>query len=254
MIEGPGHVPMHKIKANMDKQLKVCGEAPFYTLGPLVDRRGPRLRPHHLGDRRGDDRLVRHRHALLRDAQGASGPARPRGRQAGGDRLQDRRPRRRPRQGPSGPRAGTMRSRAPASSSAGRTSSTWASIRKPRANTTTRPCQGGAQDRPLLLHVRPEVLLDEDQPGNPRTPRRRTTWRRAWPRWRRSSREGGGDLCGVRRRCGRATRRCRYHVAMGVHPIGLGFHISNQRRRQMQASNGEHAHRGAILHDLVRSN
>jgi len=36
MIEGPGHVPMHKIKANMDKQLEACGEAPFYTLGPLV--------------------------------------------------------------------------------------------------------------------------------------------------------------------------------------------------------------------------
>lgn len=36
MIEGPGHVPMHKIKANMDKQLKVCKEAPFYTLGPLT--------------------------------------------------------------------------------------------------------------------------------------------------------------------------------------------------------------------------
>ena len=36
MIEGPGHVPMHKIKINMDKQLKVCGEAPFYTLGPLT--------------------------------------------------------------------------------------------------------------------------------------------------------------------------------------------------------------------------
>ncbi|WP_340588877.1 phosphomethylpyrimidine synthase ThiC [Erythrobacter alti] len=36
MIEGPGHVPMHKIKENMDKQLEVCGEAPFYTLGPLV--------------------------------------------------------------------------------------------------------------------------------------------------------------------------------------------------------------------------
>jgi phosphomethylpyrimidine synthase len=36
MIEGPGHVAMHKIKANMDKQLKVCGEAPFYTLGPLT--------------------------------------------------------------------------------------------------------------------------------------------------------------------------------------------------------------------------
>ncbi|QGZ93272.1 phosphomethylpyrimidine synthase ThiC [Terricaulis silvestris] len=36
MIEGPGHVAMHKIKANMDKQLAVCGEAPFYTLGPLT--------------------------------------------------------------------------------------------------------------------------------------------------------------------------------------------------------------------------
>jgi len=36
MIEGPGHVPMHKIKVNMDKQLAVCGEAPFYTLGPLT--------------------------------------------------------------------------------------------------------------------------------------------------------------------------------------------------------------------------
>ena len=36
MIEGPGHVPMHKIKVNMEKQLEVCGEAPFYTLGPLT--------------------------------------------------------------------------------------------------------------------------------------------------------------------------------------------------------------------------
>ena len=36
MIEGPGHVPMHLIKENMDKQLKHCGEAPFYTLGPLT--------------------------------------------------------------------------------------------------------------------------------------------------------------------------------------------------------------------------
>ena len=36
MIEGPGHVPMHKIKINMEKQLKECGEAPFYTIGPLT--------------------------------------------------------------------------------------------------------------------------------------------------------------------------------------------------------------------------
>ncbi|MFN3419285.1 MAG: phosphomethylpyrimidine synthase ThiC [Pyrinomonadaceae bacterium] len=36
MIEGPGHVPMHLIKENVDKQLEICGEAPFYTLGPLT--------------------------------------------------------------------------------------------------------------------------------------------------------------------------------------------------------------------------
>jgi phosphomethylpyrimidine synthase len=36
MIEGPGHVPLHKIKVNVEKQLKLCGEAPFYTLGPLT--------------------------------------------------------------------------------------------------------------------------------------------------------------------------------------------------------------------------
>ncbi len=36
MIEGPGHVPLHMIKINMEKQLEECGEAPFYTLGPLT--------------------------------------------------------------------------------------------------------------------------------------------------------------------------------------------------------------------------
>ena len=36
MVEGPGHVPMHKIKENMDLQLELCHEAPFYTLGPLT--------------------------------------------------------------------------------------------------------------------------------------------------------------------------------------------------------------------------
>jgi len=36
MIEGPGHIPMHKIKENVDRQMEVCKEAPFYTLGPLV--------------------------------------------------------------------------------------------------------------------------------------------------------------------------------------------------------------------------
>ena len=60
MIEGPGHVPMHKIKENMELQLAVCDEAPFYTLGPAHDGYRARLRPHHQRHRRRDDRLVRH--------------------------------------------------------------------------------------------------------------------------------------------------------------------------------------------------
>jgi phosphomethylpyrimidine synthase len=36
MIEGPGHIPMHLVKENVDKEMAICGEAPFYTLGPLV--------------------------------------------------------------------------------------------------------------------------------------------------------------------------------------------------------------------------
>ena len=72
MIEGPGHVPMHKIKVNVEKQLALCGEAPFYTLGSAGHRHRAGLRPHHVSDRCRDDRLVRHGHALLRDAEGAS--------------------------------------------------------------------------------------------------------------------------------------------------------------------------------------
>ena len=189
MIEGPGHVPMHKIKANMDKQLAACHEAPFYTLGPLTTDIAPGYDHITSRHRRGDDRLVRHRHALLRDAQGAPGPARPRGRQAGGDRLQDRRPRRRPRQGPPvgpvlGRRAQPRPLRVPLGGPVQPRPRPGDRARIPRRD----PAEGGAQGRPLLLHVRPEVLLDEDQPGNPR--RRRRPERAsptAWPRWPRSS-------------------------------------------------------------------
>ena len=52
---------MHLIRENMDKQLARCDEAPFYTLGLAHDRRRARLRSHHLGDRRGDDRQAERR-------------------------------------------------------------------------------------------------------------------------------------------------------------------------------------------------
>ena len=97
MNEGPGHIPMHLIKENMEKQLEWCDEAPFYTLGPLTTDIAPGYDHITSRDRRGDDRVVRDRDALLRDAEGAPGAAQPRRREGRGDRLQDRGPRCRPR-------------------------------------------------------------------------------------------------------------------------------------------------------------
>ena len=70
MNEGPGHVPMHMIKENMEKQLDWCDEAPFYTLGPLTTDIAPGY--DHITSAIGDDRLVRLRHALLRYAERTS--------------------------------------------------------------------------------------------------------------------------------------------------------------------------------------
>jgi phosphomethylpyrimidine synthase len=78
MIEGPGHVPMHKIKDQHGQAAQVCGEAPFYTLGPLTTDIAPGYDHITQRHRRGHDRLVRHRDALLRHAQGTPGPAQPR--------------------------------------------------------------------------------------------------------------------------------------------------------------------------------
>jgi hypothetical protein len=205
MIEGPGHVPMHKIKANMDKQLETCGEAPFYTLGPLTTDIAPGydhitsgigaamigwfgtamlcyVTPkEHLGlpDRddvktgvitykiaaHAADLAKGHPAAKLRDDALSPRPVRvPLGRPV----QPVARPRHRPR--------------------------------FPRSDLAERSAQG----RPFLLHVRAEILLDEDHPGNPRRirhgplaqhdPRRR----RGRPGDGRESRgvqgEGVGDL------------------------------------------------------------
>ena len=109
---------------------------------PADHRHRARLRPHHLGDRRRDDRLVRHRDALLRDAEGASRPAQPRRREDGRDHLPHRGARGRSGEGPSDRRScATMRSAARGSSSAGRISSTCRSIPTRRATSTTRRCR-----------------------------------------------------------------------------------------------------------------
>ena len=163
MIEGPGHVPLHKIKINVDKQLKECGEAPFYTLGPAGHRHRAGLRPHHLGDRRRHDRLVRHRHALLRHAEGASRPAGPQRRQGRRHRLQDRGARRRPRQGPSGGAIARRRAvprplRLPLEGPVQPLARSRHRAQIPRRDAA----QGRAQSGAFLLDVRAEILLDED--------------------------------------------------------------------------------------------
>jgi hypothetical protein len=169
MIEGPGHVPMHKIKENMDKQL--AGLRRSAVLHPRAARHRYRagLRPHHQRHRRGDDRLVRHGDALLRHAQGAPRPARPRRREGRRGHLQARRPRGRPRQGPpgrQGPRRCAVQS--PLRIPLARPVQPVARSRHGRAIPRPDPAGRRRQDRPLLLDVRAEVLLDEDHPGSAR--------------------------------------------------------------------------------------
>jgi phosphomethylpyrimidine synthase len=140
MIEGPGHVPMHLIQANMDEQLKHCHEAPFYTLGPLTIDIAPGydhiasaigaamigwmgtamlcyVTPkEHLGLPDRDDvkqGIIAYKIAAHAADVAKGHPARA--------RATTRCPRR-------------------ASSSAGATSSTWASTPTPRATSMTRPC------------------------------------------------------------------------------------------------------------------
>ncbi len=199
MIEGPGHVPLHKIKINMDKQLKECGEAPFYTLGPLTTDIAPGydhitsgigaamigwfgcamlcyVTPkEHLGLPNRDDvkvGVITYKIAAHASDLGKGHPAA----QAARRRAQPR-PLRLPLGGPVQPR--------------------------PRpGNRAQLPRRDAAQGRPqgraLLLHVRPEVLLHEDHPGRPRLrghPRRQREGG-AEPRRRRQACQHGHDHVG----------------------------------------------------------
>ena len=106
MVEGPGHIPIHKIIANVDLEEELCEEAPFYTLGPLATDIAPGYDHITWGDRRSSHRNSRHRNAVLRHTQGTPRPSRPPGREGWRDCLQDRCARRRSREGSSA-RTGT---------------------------------------------------------------------------------------------------------------------------------------------------
>ena len=102
MVEGPGHIPMDQIDMNIKRADRSLQRRAVLRARPAGDRHRPGLRPHHQRHRRGPGRLERRGDAVLRHAQGTPGPARPRGREARRDRLQDRRPRRRPGPPPHG--------------------------------------------------------------------------------------------------------------------------------------------------------
>ena len=94
MIEGPGHVPMDQIEMNVKRQMELCGEAPFYVLGPLVTDIAPGY--DHITSAIGGALAGWAGAAMLcyvtpKEHLWASGPG---GRPAGNHRLQDRGPRR----------------------------------------------------------------------------------------------------------------------------------------------------------------
>ena len=168
MVEGPGHIPMDQIDMNIKRQIEVCNGAPFYVLGPLVTDIAP-----------GYDHITSAIGAALAGWSGAAmlcyvtpkehlGLPEPRRREARRDRLQDRRPRR--RRGPASqgrprprrrPEPGPLRVRLE------RAVPPLARSRNgPAYHDETLP-QDTFKIGPLLQHVRPEVLLDEDHRRHP---------------------------------------------------------------------------------------
>ena len=169
MIEGPGHVPMHKIKINMDKQLAECGEAPFYTLGPLTTDIAPGY--DHITSGIGAAMIGWFGTAMLcyvtpKEHLGLPGPRRREDRR---HHLQDRRPCRGFGQGP--PRRAAARrcaQQGPLRVPLGGPVQPLAGPRHRAQHARRDAAQGGPQGGPLLLHVRPQVLLHGDHPAGPR--------------------------------------------------------------------------------------
>jgi hypothetical protein len=169
MIEGPGHVPMQMIQENVTKELKDCFEAPFYTLGPLITDIAPAY--DHITSGIGAANIGWYGTAMLCYVTPKEhlGPAEQAGRARRHRHLQDRRPRRRPGQGPARRPGARQRAqqgalRVPLGGPVQPVAGPGARPRIPRPDPAPRVAQG----RPLLLHVRPPLLLHEDHPGRAR--------------------------------------------------------------------------------------
>ena len=142
MNEGPGHVPDAPHQGEHGQAARVVRRGAVLHPGAAHHRHRAGLRPHHQRHRRGDDRLVRHRHALLRDAQGAPRPPRPRRREGRASS-----PTRSPRTPPTWPRGtrsaqdvGRRAQQGALRVPLGGPVQPGARSRSPRAPSTTRPC------------------------------------------------------------------------------------------------------------------
>ena len=165
MIEGPGHVPMHLIKENMDLQLKYCKEAPFYTLGPLTTDIAPGY--DHITSAIGAAMIGWYGTAML--CYVTPKEHRQKRRQGRHHGVQDCGARRRSRQGPSGradPRQRIVKSALRVS--LGRPVQPRSRSRQGQGISRRDAAAGGRQARAFLLDVRAAFLLDENHPGRAR--------------------------------------------------------------------------------------
>ena len=197
MIEGPGHVPMHLIKENMDRQLEVCHEAPFYTLGPLTTDIAPGY--DHITSAIGAAMIGWYGTAMLCYVT----PKEHLGLPNRKDVKDGVMPTRSPPTPPIWPRATPARGVGPtpvegALRLPGRTSSTSRGSRY-GARVPRRDLPAEAPRSPTSAPCAGEVLLDEDHAGGGST-RRRKAWRRRRSRSRGATqkaeefKKGGGDL------------------------------------------------------------
>ena len=245
MVEGPGHVPMHKIKENVDLQMEWCKEAPFYTLGPLTTDIAPGY--DHITSAIGAAMIGMFGTAMLCYVTPKEHLGLPDREDVKHGRylLQDRRPCSRPCQGP--PRCAGMGRRSiggalrfPLGGPVQPLARPRDGALLPRRDAPGRTCQEG----PFLFDVRAEVLLDEHQPRP--------------PCHQEGDRPGAGgrgrDACKVRRV--RAFGRSRVHASRriaGLQSVGHARSLSREQGPPTREGGRGFIERGRqLLVDAVR--
>ena len=237
MNEGPGHIPMHLIKENMEKQLEWCQEAPFYTLGPLTTDIAPGY--DHITSAIGAAMIGWYGTAMLCYVTPKEhlGPAQSRRCEGGCDRLQDCGACRGSREGPSararlGRRAVQGALRVPLGGSVQPGARPGHRARVPRRDAAGRRREG----RAFLLDVRAEVLQHGADAAGARLRRRNTAWTHA-TRWRSGWKRRRWSSDGaVRSMSTPRAPRCRPHKGSRLRAQGFGLGRAGLRLKAFKAS------------------